>query len=111
MGIWEFHARSTSQQGLLHYYALSERSNWLVVNHPPLARPPLKGDPAAAADHLLGLSPDALVVSSTQGDTLAPLGYLGIFPALVTHPGFSAYELSYTASVDPDQGYFVYRRR
>ena len=98
--------------GRIAYDAAARPLDAFCLNYPPAARPPLSDDPAALAAHLLALEPAALVVSSASSLRLMPLGYRGVFPAMVEAEAFARdYRLSHVASADPGFGYFVYTRR
>jgi hypothetical protein len=64
------------------------------------------GDPGAFAALALELRPACLVVHSYSQQTLAPRTEGGVFPVLVTLPGFSAYALEKVFSRPRDD--FVY---
>jgi len=95
--------------GVIAYPQQARVLDAFCLNDPD--HPPLKGEPEAIAAHLMAQTPDVLVISSTAPDRLAPLEYLGVFPALVAHPDFEAhYALTQTHALGPDLAYFIYTR-
>jgi hypothetical protein len=95
--------------GLIPYAADRPVLDALCLNSREFTAPPVSGNPDAFAAFAMQQRPTCLVVHSYSGQALKPRTEGGVFPVLVTLPGFLDYSLEKVFSRPRDDfSYWVY---
>jgi hypothetical protein len=82
----------------------------LCLTNGAMTRPPIDRDAGRYAGWLLAQRPAAIVISSKRNEELVPAGTLGVFPALLRHPGFGLYRQDTVFRNGSGAQYWVFTR-